>query len=416
MKNMLKKMLSIGLVLMVVLTLSACGNDTSSGKKEIVIWNAGITTTAPDGGNDEDLPINKVIKDFEAKHEDVKVTIVGYSMDDLLKSFTAANMAKKGPDLVALWAGSSTLGMQDVLLDLTPYLTEEEKTNLDVSALTHKNNDFNNALIGVPFGLPATGVMYMNKQIFEENGLQVPTTWDELIEISDILVSKGITPLMLGDKDGYTSTWVIASLLANLLGPNDIKNLGNSKEKISDKNFTNSLKLWKEYVDAGYTNPDYLTKSDGDAIEAFVQGKSAMVIHGNWALSEFKSMGDNIEITKIPAYSKDAPYAEYIYSQPNINLVIPNYSENKELAAELLKIIVGEEFRNDSNAAYLLNPTESRLYYGTNELSDAGKNVTGFDSIITAEAANEFYKLVPMYLKGGISLEDFTSKLDALNQ
>lgn len=139
-----------------------------------------------------------------------------------------------------------------------------------------------------------------------------------------------------------------------------------------------------------------------------------MLLHGNWACSDFEAMGDKVDLTRIPALD-GTDYMDYMYSQPNINLIIPSYSENIEAAVDLCKILSSTEFTEKSNEALYSKETAARLSRKSKELTGEGKNVTGFDSIVSGEAANEFYKLVPTYLKGSITLEDFTAKLQELN-
>lgn len=414
----MKKIIMSALIMVLTIGLVGCsGSDGSATKKEIVIWNAGIQST--DDTNEvkkEDLPLMKAIAQFEEDHPDVKITLVDYSMDDLQKAFTAANLAESGPDLVALWAGSATQAYQDYLVDFREFLSDEEIEAFANSSLLHANNDMSDKLLGITTGMPSTFVMYYNKDIFEANGVRVPTNFEELAAVSKTLKDKGITPMALGDKDGYMSTWAVSNLIGNLLGPVDLSNLGNGKEKLSGSNFEQSLQVWKDYVSAGYTNPDYLTLSDGDAIKEFLKGNSAMIIHGNWASREFSALGDSVDVAMIPAISSDAAYATYMPSQPNINLVIPSYSKNQEVAAELAKVFASKEFNQESQAVFYSDATATRLIDVITGYVDQNKTFPGFDSLITAEAASEFYKLVPTFLKGNLDLQSFTEKLDQLNQ
>ncbi len=416
---MKKKLACVLAAAMLMGILSACGSSEGSSdgkKKELVVWNAGIQTSDTSGElTREKMPVFDLIEEFESTHHDYKVTLVDYDMDNLNKAFTSANMAKQGPDMVAIWAGSTTLAYQDYLIDFSEYLTEEELQEFDTSSLLHKNNTSQEAFIGMPYGLDATGVLYYNTEIFEQYNLEVPETWSELIEVSEQLKAEGVTPMIIGDKDGYCSTWAVCSMLGNIMGPDGIRNLASGGSvPLTGEEFTTALTTWKEYVDAGYTNVDYLTKSDGDAITDFVQGKGAMLLHGNWACSDFEAMGDKVDLTRIPALD-GTDYMDYMYSQPNINLIIPSCSENIEAAVDLCKMLSSTESTEKSNEALYSKETAARLSRKSKELTGEGKNVTGFDSIVSGEAANEFYKLVPTYLKGSITLEDFTAKLQELN-
>ena len=50
-------------------------------------------------------------------------------------------------------------------------------------------------VFGVPFGTGMGGGILYNKQIFEDNGLEVPTTWEEFAANNDALLEAGITPV-----------------------------------------------------------------------------------------------------------------------------------------------------------------------------------------------------------------------------
>ncbi len=56
----------------------------------------------------------------------------------------------------------------------------------------------------MPFAANAAGILY-NKDLFEEHGWQIPTTWDEFTALCEEIQSEGITPLYAGYKDSWTT-------------------------------------------------------------------------------------------------------------------------------------------------------------------------------------------------------------------
>ena len=50
--------------------------------------------------------------------------------------------------------------------------------------------------------------IYYNKDLFTEFGVEVPTTWDELLELSDTIVSDGDAPWCVGIESGAATGWV----------------------------------------------------------------------------------------------------------------------------------------------------------------------------------------------------------------
>ncbi len=65
----------------------------------------------------------------------------------------------------------------------------------------------------IPLGVHRNGVLWTNKAIFDEHGLTAPTTWDEFFTVADTLKAAGVTPLALGDKDGWTALNLFEQIL-----------------------------------------------------------------------------------------------------------------------------------------------------------------------------------------------------------
>lgn len=71
----------------------------------------------------------------------------------------------------------------------------------------------------LPYVANAAGILY-NKDMFEEHGWEIPTTWDEFIELCETIQDTGIYPLYFGYKDTWTclAPW---NALAVGLAPSD---------------------------------------------------------------------------------------------------------------------------------------------------------------------------------------------------
>lgn len=54
--------------------------------------------------------------------------------------------------------------------------------------------------MGAPTYLSLAGTLFVNETILEENGLEVPTTYDELVNCCTALREKGIFPVAMGAK------------------------------------------------------------------------------------------------------------------------------------------------------------------------------------------------------------------------
>jgi multiple sugar transport system substrate-binding protein len=134
--------------------------------------------------------------DFEAETGvEIEVEVVPYDQIQT-KAILDAQSGTNNYDVIQYWYTSvGALAEAGALADLTDWADSDDAID---------SADFIEAVFGpytqyegATYGLPIDGdthVLFYNKDIFERNGVEVPTTWDEYIE-----VSKTITEAEKGD-------------------------------------------------------------------------------------------------------------------------------------------------------------------------------------------------------------------------
>jgi alpha-glucoside transport system substrate-binding protein len=79
------------------------------------------------------------------------------------------------------------------------------------------------AIYGVPIDVDLKGLVFYPRAVFEAAGYRVPSTWDELTELSQQLIADGEVPWCIGFEsqraDGWPGTDWIESLLLREAGP-----------------------------------------------------------------------------------------------------------------------------------------------------------------------------------------------------
>ncbi|WP_255303659.1 extracellular solute-binding protein [Georgenia sp. 311] len=81
--------------------------------------------------------------------------------------------------------------------DIVPEVAEFDET-----ILAGAKGREDGATYGVPFA-SQTLQMYYNTAIFEENGLEEPTTWEEFVALNESLAEAGVTPMAVGGLDAW---------------------------------------------------------------------------------------------------------------------------------------------------------------------------------------------------------------------
>jgi raffinose/stachyose/melibiose transport system substrate-binding protein len=150
------------------------------------------------------------------------------------------------------------------------------------------------SLMALPFELNIEGFWY-NKQIFAQNGLQPPQTFDELVQLADNLQRKGIQPLAASGIQGWPITRLIGNYLFRTLGPDAMDKVKNGQAKLTDPPYVAAAEAIANLGKRGYFGKGVATLDYQPAEDLFLQGKAAMFYMGSWAVRDFT----NASITKI---------------------------------------------------------------------------------------------------------------------
>jgi glucose/mannose transport system substrate-binding protein len=148
---------------------------------------------------------------------------------------------------------------------------------------------YQNHFWGVPVNIHRANVMWYNKDLFSQNGLQPPTTWDEFFTVADVFKAKGIVPLVIGTKEGWEAGHTFETILVSILGADGYKGLWDGKTQWTDPKVTQALETYKKIMT--YVNTDYSALTWSDAAQYLVDGKGAMHIMGDWTDGWFTSKG-----------------------------------------------------------------------------------------------------------------------------
>lgn len=139
----------------------------------------------------------------------------------------------------------------------------------------------------VPWNIHRANILWYNKTIFKDNGIDPPKTFDDFFVAADKLKAKGIPALAVGESAPFHTAHMFETVLIGKLGADGYKGLWTGQTAWSDPKVTDALETLKKYLD--YANPDYLSVAAGDTATLVVKGKAAMVINGDWNDGQFKS-------------------------------------------------------------------------------------------------------------------------------
>ncbi len=187
-----------------MLALTACTGSSDPSDVTVTEVNIIAPSNAP-----SDAGFQAVTDAFNAANPNIKATYTGVTDYDTTRAaqLTAGTadvfvcFPRQPQDFTGQAATEDTLMAQaGQFVDLTD---EPFMDNYTQSVLASPRSAIDGKVYAVPTGLAyATGVYY-NKQIFEDLGLDVPTTWDEFEKVMTSLKQDGTTPFGFGGLDGF---------------------------------------------------------------------------------------------------------------------------------------------------------------------------------------------------------------------
>ncbi|GAB2184828.1 ABC transporter substrate-binding protein [Roseibium sp. LAB1] len=138
----------------------------------------------------------------------------------------------------------------------------------------------------VPVNIHSQQWLWLNNKVFEDNGLAVPTNWDEYAAAAPKLEEAGIVPLAMGQQPWQT-TLAFQVLLTALAGPEAYTKIFGEK----DAELAASEELAKVFQAAATArdmSKDSNVQGWNDATTMVITGKAAGQIMGDWAQGEFQ--------------------------------------------------------------------------------------------------------------------------------
>lgn len=305
---------------------------------------------------------DELIADFEAEHPTIRV--VQNHVPDADTAIRVRMVREDIPDVMTLNGNFSfgELASAGVFHDFSgsPLLEEIRPAVQDIlNALGTRDGEVN----GIPFANNANGIIY-NKDLFAEYDVEVPTTWDELVEVIDTFENAGVQPFYQTLGEPWTSlpAW---NALAGNEEPEEFFAALKDDQSSFQMGFDRVAERLSFLFDHG--QPDSAARDYNTGNQAFAREESAMYLQGVWAIPSIRSLGADFEIGVFP-YPADSPDATRLVSGVDAALTMgrePDHPEESMVFIEyLLRPDVVERYVADQSAIPTiegLQPTDPAL-------------------------------------------------------
>lgn len=289
----------IWFLLSLTVLLSGCGQKEDYSKGQDII---SLTFMMPQSHAKDFLL--ELIHEYELENPDIKIEIQRIPDDQWIDLVHAKAAVGEMPDIIRLdkWVleaagtrhfiefGAETSWYDRVLLEQL------------------ENKLIDGKLYGLPIASTSGIGLIYNEEIFEELGLELPSTIQELYQVCQKIRQAGITPLYASDKEAWTIQVAFNCMVMQSTDDATWEKLKTNQLKWADvEEYYQILDDICKLRTLGYTNPDYIEATYNNAVEAVAGKKAAMYVMGQFFIADVlqKNPGCRLRMTPFPYNGSD---------------------------------------------------------------------------------------------------------------
>ena len=338
-KHVVSSLILAGAVLS-TLPLSGCaGTSKNDGKTEVTMLQYKPEAVAA---------FDEMAERFNASQDEIYLKIE--SPNDAMTVLKTRFVREDYPDIIGIGGDINYSNFLDagMFMDISDFdgVSDIKPAYMDIL----KELEFipQDGVYALPYVANCAGVLY-NKDLFAENGWEIPTTWSELTALSEKIQSEtDIYPFYFGFKDTWTCLAPWNSLAVGLASADTCSRV-NSGETTFTEAYRDVAEKEKALLD--YAEPNPYAYSYNDACTAFARGESAMFAIGNYAVPQIQSVNPDINIDSFTFPANENAEDNVLNSGVDLLFAVMKESKHKDEVYKVLDFM----YQDDTIQIYLDN-------------------------------------------------------------
>ena len=304
---------------------------------------------------------------------------------------------------------------------LAPIEEEYLAAGLDAS---RENVTIDGTTYGLVYNALYQGVYY-NKDMFAENGWEVPNTMEELQAIIDACKEKEIVPF----ASHMVDIWSIGNVTMQFM-MNDVFNTDpewGDKFRAGEVSFAEDANAQAAYMNNKLifdnTFEDTFSKEQTDCDAQMVLGEAAMKVSGSWSIQNFLDIDENFNFGIFPFPNPTG--ASKLIFEPNITFMTSASTEHQDAVNKVLEVLTTDkdlalEIYDYTKTAPMLkdvtptfpNPSQEDIdnYAAEGRIVDV---TLGNNALVWGGFQEENAKDIAAWLQGDVTFEDALAASDA---
>lgn len=336
-----------------ILTLTAA----AAGTAMLLTACAPSTSSTPESSSEEEVTLkvwswrtediekyNRIFDVYEEAHPGVTIEFEAFQNTEYNQILTTGLAGSDGPD-VPMVRAYGQLQPNIEAGQLTPIDGEVEGLDeIAPSVLAGAKGKADGKLYAVPLATQTLQVFY-NKAIFEENDLEVPTTWDEFIDVNETLLAAGVTPMALGAKDAWMLPIFSDIVGSARYGGSEFEaDILDGSKTFEDADYVASLQIVDDMQK--YLTPNAVGVSYTESQIQFTSGQAAQFPGGSFEIATFRTQAPDLEVGsyQVPLPPDAVSETPVSPAYADGNFAINAKSPHQDAALELLNWLATPEF------------------------------------------------------------------------
>lgn len=436
----IQKVLSLILAMsMMMMLIAGCSGDSKPTTSDQNNGNQSDQTTSGDNPTEDskiggklviwehtaqfEEPLKAVISGFNKLYPNVKVEYQIKTSDQYYNLLQTTMQAGDTPDL--FWTnGAATTNYesyikQDLLMDITDKV--DFSLFKDTSAMSLVTVE------GKVYSTPTAEVggraVFYNKDIFNELGVEIPTTFSEFESILSKAKEADYLPISFSAADPWAVLFQFEPVLAAMSLDWLDEYLAKGDVAINDPRVIAAYDKMLEWADKGYYGPGYTGVDESGALLAFSKGEAAMCIEGTWNIQTIQENNPDLNFGafQIPTQDGTVPFV----GTSSVGFAVSKDTENPDAAIAFANYFASLEGQTAWILALNSIPCTSAIVSENAVINDIAKfdvqtesfySILGYLEKEGESPRNIWEEDQTKVFSGGLTPKEFTDQLEALTK
>ncbi|MBO0595468.1 extracellular solute-binding protein [Nesterenkonia sp. E16_7] len=417
-----------GLGVTSLMALSACGGGDNGGDANADAW---ILTGGGWPAIQEDFDR------WNEANEDAQIDTEAIENDSYKGQIRTAVGSGEAPTLIMSWTGGALLeyAEEERIVDLSEHTGELESRVFDS---VWQNGQVEDSTYAVPLNDVQPVVMYYNQSVFDEAGVEIPETWEDVEAAIETFNENDVAPFSLAGGSVWPALMWLQYLTDRHGGEEVFAAVVEGEEGAWDnESILFALETMQDLGENGGYIDTYnsVTADQNEDAQLLADGQAAMLLQGSWVYStinqdfpEFAESGD-FGFTSFPTLEDGAGDPSNIVGNPaNFWSVSADASEEEQ---QIAFDYISENLYNEETVTSMLEAgslpplsdiedqiaeTEDSdfLQFSSDLVGEANHFQLSWDQAVAPEVAQPLTDNLSQILRGDMTPEQFVEAMNSL--